>query len=139
MIEVSFTKDGAELIAKLEQMRPRVDRAMLEAVTRLAIDLQRHVMQDKLSGQVLHVRTGTLRRSINYRVQQSRDKTRAAVGTNVSYAHINEYGGTLVRHSMKGPGRAVYPERSFLRSAMKDLEDKIRQRIGEAVAEELKR
>jgi len=57
-----------------------------------AIEVQRHTKEDKLSGQVLRNGTGNLRSSINYRVQESGSSLVAAVGTNIVYAAIHEYG-----------------------------------------------
>lgn len=133
MTITAYLIGDAELRARMDRMYPNAQKGLLDAVTRLAVQLQRHVMQDKLTGQVLQVRTGTLRRSINQRVTQQADSTTGQVGTNVVYARIHEYGGTVVRHSKKGPGRAVYPERSFLRTAMHDMEARIKAELEKAV------
>ena len=128
----------AELRARMDKLYPTAQKGLLDAVTRLAIQLQRHVMQDKLSGQVLRVRTGTLRRSINERVAQTADSTTGQVGSNIIYARIHEYGGTVARHSKKGVGRTVYQERSFLRSALRDMQSQIITDLGNAVARAMK-
>jgi phage gpG-like protein len=70
----------------------RLRAALLRTATRLAIDMQGWVKSQKLSGSVLHVRTGNLRQSINQEVAQSGTKTTAIVGTNVEYAGAHEYG-----------------------------------------------
>jgi phage gpG-like protein len=146
-----------ELIARMGQMYPNAQRGLLAAVTRLATQLQRHVMQDKLSGQVLRVRTGTLRRSINQRVEQSGDSTTGTVGTNIKYARAHEYGGAVMvpahqRRMTMVFGRpvqerminvrahtATYPERSFLRSALKDMEAQIKSGMEKALVEAVKK
>lgn len=119
------------------QLRP----ALKQTVERETIALQAHVVADKLSGQVLHVRTGTLGRSITAETIETADAIEGAVGTNVRYARIHEYGGT-VHLPMLVPRRAralrfevggqtVFarrtrahdvriPERSYLRSALED-------------------
>ncbi|HEY6019946.1 MAG TPA: hypothetical protein VIY48_08585 [Candidatus Paceibacterota bacterium] len=71
----------ADMAGKADELR----RALVLKVTKLSIDLQRSVKEDKLTGQVLHVRTGTLRRSINREVQQTRDGVFATIGTNLNY------------------------------------------------------
>src|SRR5260221_573524 len=48
-----------EVIAKLRAMPGAIKSNLMRAVMRLGRDLQRHVQQDKLSGQGLHRRTGT--------------------------------------------------------------------------------
>jgi phage gpG-like protein len=133
----------SELMARMGRMYPNAKKGLLEAVTRLAIQLQRNVVKDKLSGQVLNVRSGTLRRSIsqlatNQLVSQTETSTEGRVGTNVEYAHIHEYGGTIARHSKKGVGRAVYPERSFLRSAMREMESQIKTELENALKQAVK-
>lgn len=61
------------------------------ALARFATRLQSRVKQ-KLSDDVLHVRTGTLRRSINQRIEHGAGRISAVVGTNVEYAAAHEYG-----------------------------------------------
>jgi phage gpG-like protein len=117
--------------------------------------VQAGVKGDRLSGQVLHVRTGTLRRSINQRVTVTDDAVMASVGTNVRYAAAHEYGfdgpvtvkAHIRRAALIGVDRAgargeVYvrshtrhmrlPERSFLRSELRDRADEIRESLREA-------
>ena len=50
------------LLARLAGTADRLDKGMRAAVERLSIIVQTGVKEDKLTGQVLHVRTGTLRR-----------------------------------------------------------------------------
>lgn len=69
----------------------RLHQNVRRAVDRLSIELQT-LVKEKLSGSVLHVRTGTLRRSINRRVVDTPVRIAAQVGTNVVYAAIHEYG-----------------------------------------------
>ena len=114
---------------------------ILRTVTRLGFQLQANV-QRKLSGEVLKVRTGTLRSSINTKIQQSSTSVTATVGTNVKYAAANEYGAVTPPHqilpkrgralafewkgsqvffrSVQHPGSKI-PERSFLRSALDEM------------------
>jgi phage gpG-like protein len=104
----------------------------------------------KLSGPVLKNRTGTLRRSINYRIAETGTSIKAFVGTNVVYARIHEYGGVTKPHvimprnakalhflmggkdafakSVQHPGSKM-PERSFLRSTLTDMQSEIRQEL----------
>lgn len=62
------------------------------AVEREAINLTAYIKDQKLNGQVLNVRTGTLRRSITYEMMSHDLSFRATVGTNVSYARQWELG-----------------------------------------------
>jgi len=153
------------VIARLEGMKPAILARVETAMRHLLFELQRHVMDDKLSGQVLgkylHSRpTGRLRDSIKVAGPESDGKSFfGAVGTNVVYAAIHEYGGrtpghlieprnkkalafeiggeTIIRRRVHHPG-SVMPERSFLRSALRDMQDQIKVEISAAVAEGLK-
>lgn len=133
------------LAARVDAMRPeRLRPALRPTIERETIALQAHVVGQKLSGQVLHVRTGTLRRSITYTVHETDQAIVGTVGTNLEYAAIHEYGGTIhvpeirprnakALHFYVG-GREVFamrarahtitmPQRSFLRSALADRRD----------------
>ena len=139
----------AELMQRLTQWSPNVRKALLSAVTKEAIRLQAHVVKDKLTGQVLHVRTGTLYRSINMRVEDSGTSVIGAVGTNVWYGRLHEFGETVpahqrlvtqvfgkpLRHPVWANVKAYQlPERSFLRSALADRAPNIRQALHDAVS-----
>lgn len=132
-----------------------------DSIGRLILRLQRKVMQDKLTGQVLKVRTGTLRRSIDQRLVTDSDSVAGIVSTNVKYGKAHEYGSdktvtvrehlrlvkkawgkelkhpvwaTVKAHSMK----QNLPERSFLRSALADMKPEIIADLNKAAAEGIK-
>lgn len=141
----------AEVRAKLENVFPAARESLRRTVSKLAIDLQRHVVADKLSGQVLRVRTGTLRRSINQHVEESGTSITGIVGADMNaarYARAHEYGfhGTVeVRAHMRTitqafgrrlknprevqvsahPMRMNLAERSYLRSSLRDMRQTI--------------
>ncbi len=122
---------------------------MREAMLRGLILVQTSTVR-KLSGPVLHNVTGTLRRSIHFRTEQSDTALKGLVGSfagypnprggeqAAGYARINEFGGTFTvpeheRRVTQIFGRevepfiqtvrahtATYPERSFLRSSLRD-------------------
>jgi phage gpG-like protein len=150
------------VIARLERMRPAIMDRVQKALSRLLFDLQRHVMEDKLSGQVLNVgaKGPHLRDSIRVAGPKSDGASFiGSVGTNMVYAGIHEYGGrtpahiiapknkkalafeiggeTIIRRLVHHPGSQM-PERSFLRSALRDMQGQIQDGIGAAVAEGLK-
>ncbi len=71
----------------------RLVRSMVTTMQLLTTEIQTAVKTTKLSGQVLHVQTGTLRRSINAEVRSGGSGLiEGIVGTNVEYAAANEYG-----------------------------------------------
>lgn len=156
MIAVTLSGDRAVAL-ELRGMTLRVHDALRRAITRESLLLLAAVKEEKLSGQVLKTRTGTLRRSINRRQTETATGIRATVGTNLSYAAIHEYGfdGTQtvrahMRHITQAFGRPLatsvmvsvggferhvhMPERSFLRSALAERRPAILAALEAAVA-----
>jgi len=139
----AYVVGSESVIRRFDSMPDKLRVQLKIAITRLAIKLQRYVKSDKLSGQVLNVRTGTLRRSIDKVVVDQGNRVIGKVSTNVRYGKLHEYGfkGTKtveahVREIKKAWGRSItprqaqirehtrevnLPERSFLRSALKDF------------------
>jgi phage gpG-like protein len=146
---ITGTVVGAEEVVQRFQSMPGALREQLKiGIGRAVLRVQAYSKADKLSGQVLQVRTGRLRRSINTRVEISADKVTGVVGTNVEYARVHEYGfsGTVtvrehLRRTVTGAQALVrpharrmnLPERSFLRSALHDMEPQIREEFEQAV------
>jgi phage gpG-like protein len=141
-----------ELAARLDAMPGRVHDGLARAVVRLGLALQRKVQEEKLSGQVLKVRTGSLRSSINTAISDTPAAISASVGTNIRYAKAHEYGvdhpwliaaksaralrfeiggRVIFRRSVRHP---PLPERSFLRSALKEMAPDIDAGLRQAVA-----
>lgn len=155
MIDAQVTGD-TEVIIALGRLNEAAHGRIVQAVTRNTLRLQTLVKAGKLSGQVLNVRTGTLRRSIDQVVHDDGDVVRGEVDTNVHYARAHEYGWrgtqTVGAHlrtikqvfgkRLKTPktimigthARTVnMPERSFLRSALREIEPLFREDIRKAV------
>lgn len=76
----------------LESRKSSAMGAIERAVKSSALSLVAYIKKEKLSGQVLNVKTGTLRRSITARFETAGNEIRAYVGTNLKYARIHEYG-----------------------------------------------
>lgn len=164
------------LVARLENVHPKVLQSLEKTMNRVMAKLQAKIVTDKLSGQVLKVQTGTLRRSITNEVTVCATGVTGMVGTNMKYAAYHEYGfsGTVnVREHLRrakvktvyftqGPRagevnlaatkrklkaqeptikvrahtrKVEYPEHSFLRSAMREMQDEIMRDIRQAVTE----
>jgi len=154
---ITGTLIGKEhLVPFLRTITPRVETELRKEIESLAISLLRKVKQDKLSGQVLKNRTGTLRASINYRMEAKPRSIYGIVGTNKEYAAAHEFGFngqvTVREHlrmitkafgqSIKDPHQimvkshnrhAVVPMRSFLRSSLQEMDTEIRDRIAAAL------
>jgi hypothetical protein len=146
-----------QALERLRSLPEAVNSRLLRAITQLGIELQRDVQQDKLSGQVIRSRTGSLKSSIGFRIDQSGGAITASVFSDSRYASAQEYGfvGTVsVRASLRrireAFGRPIaektisvraydrrmdLPERSFLRSALDDMTPAIRDEVKAALAE----
>lgn len=142
MIDFTITGDEA-VIGRLRAMPPRIQAAITATMQREMIGLSGYIKAEKLSGQVLKTRTGTLRRKVNARVTASETAVTGQVGVQLAYAAIHEYGfdGTeQVRahtrtihqafgHALASPvvvqvqsfsRHMKMPERSFLRAGLRE-------------------
>jgi hypothetical protein len=146
-----------QLLERLRALPDAINSGLLRGIIQLGIELQSDVQQDKLSGQALKSRTGSLKSSIDLRVDQSGGAITASVYSDSRYAGVQEYGfaGTVsVRASLRrireAFGRPIaektisvraydrrmdLPERSFLRSALEDMTPAIRDGVEAALAE----
>ena len=144
----------AELSQSIAAYTAAVEAALAVKAADLAEHLRAHVVQDKLSGQLLQVRTGALRDSIQAEVILGSDQVLARVFSSgdVKYAAIQEYGGRTPAHDivpdkakalaflMGGetvfarivhhPGSTI-PEHAYLRSSLADMAGEI---VGELKA-----
>lgn len=151
----------AQVTRYLGDSAGKLTSGLTRSISRLVLSLQRRVKADKLSGQALKVRTGRLRRSINTRLEgMNTDQVTGYVGTNVSYARAHEYGFTgqvNVKQSLRmqtmawgksiEPKQVVVraharnvtlPERSFLRSALEEMDAEIQRELSGAVTEAIR-
>jgi phage gpG-like protein len=98
MISAEIT--GAKrMTAFLDGIPPRVQEILRAEVNRQGLALLRAVKENFLTGQALNVRTGTLRRSINLKVETPAEgEVVGSVGTNLVYARIHELGGQTKPH-----------------------------------------
>ncbi len=80
---------------KLRTMHKKMRPAIKEGMTRGMIETSKHIKSRKLSGQVLAVRTGQLRRTQYYKVKQSGDKIIGIQGAKVPYGRAHELGAVI--------------------------------------------
>ena len=136
------------LDARLADLPAAVRAALQAKADLLAAALTAHVVNDKLSGQVLAVRSGRLRAAIASDVAIDGDAVRARVfvGPGVKFAAIQEFGGRTAAHDIVPDkaralafvvaGRRVFarivhhpgstlPARSYLRSSLADMAGEI--------------
>lgn len=146
-----------EIMAAFDKLPQEIHFNLLKAITILAVQLESHVKTDKLEGQVLNHIHGFLQGSIHSETSDSGSEIVGRVySSGCNYAAIHEYGfsgSEIVREHVRSHlfGREVdpftvpsftrqmnMPERSFLRSSLKDYEQKIIDGITEAVAKAIK-
>jgi len=155
--ELSIRVVGAEGVeGRIRGISAAVHWRLRAAVQGLGIELQGKV-KVKLSDDVLHVRTGRLRRSITEATTDEGETIASRTGTNVAYGRAWELGfsGDVAvraheRVSSMAFGRQVAPKtqqvsahtrhvnmapRPFLQPALAEMRDRIRERLSTAVAE----
>lgn len=148
--------EGAEAVVGRLLLAPKAIREQVFRAVEASAAAVTARVKSKLSDDVLHVQTGRLRRSIHYVMTGSEELPTAAIGTNVEYGAIHEYGGQTKAHVIEAvnarvlsfrassgdqvfarrvfhPGSKM-PQRSFLRSALGEEREAIRERIQKAVA-----
>lgn len=141
------------VIARMDRMPPAVHATLLVTIQRLALKLQAHVQRDKLQGQVLNHRTGRLSRSIQQRIESGLEFVLGYVFSagDVKYARRHELGydgeevvkehtRTMLFGKTVDPflvpsftRHAHTPERSFLRSSLRDMAVEIERDMKRAV------
>lgn len=148
---ITATLVGTEsVMLKLDKLYPSAQDQLVRSITRTTTELVGYIKQSKLSGQVLHRRTGKLSRSVHVVPPVvNGDSIVGRAAANVTYAAYLEYGfsGTIsVQESLRnitqafgkplsGGSREVtvrahsrtvnFPAHSFMRSALADKREKI--------------
>ena len=81
-----------KVVAFVGSRGPEVSKVLRLQVRNLAVMLSSYVKTNKLTGEVLKVQTGRLRRSITSKVLEQGSLVSGLVGTNVEYARAHEFG-----------------------------------------------
>jgi phage gpG-like protein len=157
ILNVVITGDR-ELIRKFESMPAAVRSALAIKVQELALRLEAYIKTSKLDGQVLRRITGRLSRSISNKVMVEEDLVLGTVFSSgdVKYAAIHEFGGQTSPHIIEPKnasvlafmmnGKQVFarrvhhpgskmPERSFMRSSLRDMSEEISLGMKESVVQ----
>jgi phage gpG-like protein len=152
---IKIEVDDSKAIARLEKIPDAVRAALLQRVSALTVQLAARV-RAKLSGEVLHVRSGALRASIFEDVQNTSTSVTGSVYSSgdVPYAAIHEYGGVIPAHEVvpvkahalrfEIGGKTVFamranipaihmPERSYMRSSLAEMKEQIISELQEAI------
>jgi phage gpG-like protein len=156
MIRAAIIGDPNKVPQYILNKFPQIQGACRVSMGRLVLSLTRKIKEEKLSGQVLKNRTGTLRRSITPSVLGTDTIAEGKVSTNIEYARIHEFGGKTLPHvilpkrgkalafAWKGkevffakvnhPG-STFPERSFMRTALEEMKPEILEEFQNAIFE----
>lgn len=121
-----------------------------QAFSKVGYGLVTYIKTNKLAGDPLHQRSGRLAESIHAENTSNERTISVRVGTNVRYAAVHEYGFNdvvnvrahlrLSKNGIKFPVRAhtmdmKMPERSFMRSSLREYYTTAIGIISQAVAE----
>lgn len=165
MVKISYSMQGdTAVVISFDRKAKNAFSFVRAAINALRLK-DEALVKKKLTNDVLHVRTGALRRSIFSKISDDgSSKVTGTIGSSgdVKYAGIHEFGGVIhhpggtaymmvdgaprfVRNAtaasnprhVLGRTRAhniTMPERSFLRSALREMEPEINRKLNEAVA-----
>lgn len=151
----SFNIDFEKILVQFDSINVKLKRELYNTIQKLGIELTNNIKSSKLTGQALNVKTGRLRNSIHSKTVEENDNIVATISTNVKYAAIHEYGfngsETIKAHTRRitqvygkpiSPKTIIInsfnrqvnlPERSFMRSALDEMRDKIINELNSAV------
>lgn len=159
---------GDTVILSFEKVGVRSLVAVKAFVEKFTFKMMRSVMTEKLSGQVLKVRSGNLRRSIprGTKIVEGPELIRGIVGLGddeggkvAKYGRIHEYGGVIPAHDIEIKNkqalmwmkngtprfakrvhipRIKMPVRSFLRSTLQEHRAEFQQGLQDALTRSIK-
>ncbi|MCI0531895.1 MAG: hypothetical protein L0Y74_08115 [candidate division Zixibacteria bacterium] len=155
-MKLRVTYDAGQLESVTRKFRTTIPEAIAKGVyngLRVFMgEMETRVIQ-KLSGEVLNVRTGTLKSSIGTQIRVEGGKIIGTLGTimrSVPYARIHEFGGTVlvpqhIRTSrlgkayFAGPYTIVMPQRSYLRTTLEEFIPRAKEIITPYIRVEIER
>lgn len=105
MTYVIQVQGGEEFVRYLRTLPVNVQRVLKDKITLLSSKISSTIKNDRLSGQLLKVKTGRLRASIYARTYFSTNSATLSVGSrgDVPYAAIQDLGGDI-------RGHVIYPK-----------------------------
>jgi hypothetical protein len=161
VIEVTITGDD-RVEARLRTLPEKLRSAISDVLKGEWYRVQAAVVTGKLSGDPLHRRTGVLASSINVggtdtatAFEESPTEIVGRIGTKVRYGKVHEDGGTynvpahermlsqvfgrpVEPHAISVAAHSVtFPQRSFLRSTLREMAPTLRANIERAVSSAL--
>lgn len=123
-LKVEYSKTKMDVLVKGLQGAPaQIQLGLKEAMFASVLQVHRTAVQPGYAP----FQTGTLRRSITFTVEESQGRVWGAVGSNLVYAAIHEFGGRTGRNQSvqiqpkRYLGRAVEENRDFIRDRFRKL------------------
>lgn len=123
---------------KLQQTGGTIVAAVKRSILQSVMQLHRYIVSVKLQGNPLNYRTGNLTRATYFTQPIDNNGVISATVETSSelapYGFVHEYGGTfsIREHLRRGPSggmftvrehMATFPERSYLRAGLQDIQD----------------
>ena len=105
---------------KVQRWMQTAPKFLRKVILRAAMDIVAHAQRNKLTGQVLNVKTGRLRGSVTQKVEVSPTRITAKVGTNVFYGKLHEFGIGSKERAWLRPSVKEQKE-MFLRSVLNGM------------------
>jgi hypothetical protein len=160
MFELDFQGSDRELVLFLRTRAVGIKQAIKNRLDQLSVQLQQHIVREKLSGQVLHHRSGKGQQSIRV-IPATEDGERIEGGVQGGggpawYMALHEFGGTFTaaRKNLMRPPHLVtrtrgervmtgspygihFPERSFMRSSLQEMRQQIYDGMAQALRDAL--
>jgi len=153
-MEFIYTIHADAVIARFAAMPALMRTEMTNTINRLTAEMQRSIVKDKLTGQVLNVRTGTLRRSIIQDIAKPKQGgIFGGVSTNLDYGIAWEdgfdrkigagarggprtlQGKALANYYAKHPPGTKHYERPFLKPTLEEFAPQIKEDIRQTALE----
>lgn len=156
-IELAISGDTA-IKARIRGVPERLIPILVRKLNTVNTQLQRYIVSDKLSGQVLKSHTGNLKRAILQIPAEANGNTVTAgvgLGREAAYGLAHEFGAQIPERTPKNAkalhwigadGASVFamrarafklPERSFLRTGFAEFQPRIIEAVQQAVQEAL--
>ena len=146
-IKIEISKDS---IQELKDMVPDFHKSFYAGMRKAMFFAENKVKRSFGTGDTPKVRTGHLRRSIQSGVNKKGKNIEGYVGSNVKYAAIHEFGGTIKPRTgeyltfildgqFKKVKQVVIPKRSYLKDTIENNIDGIKNIIENEIVTSLNR
>jgi phage gpG-like protein len=142
---VEFANKQA-VLDRFKRIPETTGMSVRDTMNALVLHLLGYIKTQKLSGQVLHRRTGQLSRSMTSLVEQDGKEIKGEVSTNIPYAFTHEFGATItpreanylvfqVNGRWVSTKQVTIPARPFMKPSLDENRDEYIKRLRQAFAQ----